>query len=122
MSKEFGEKIREIRKKNGLTQTDLAFALGYSDKSMIAHIENGDNEMSNDKISLLIEKYNIDANELFKKKENLLDDISKEQKIYELSLIWREAKYNFAFWNKSQSIEEHSFKRSVMNYYGHLFV
>lgn len=103
MSKEFGEKIREIRKKNGLTQTDLAFALGYSDKSMIAHIENGDNEMSNDKISLLIEKYNIDANELFKKKENLLDNISKEQKIYELSLIWREAKYNFAFWNKFDS-------------------
>ena len=70
MSKEFGEKIREIRYKNKLTQTELAFALGYSDKSMIAHIENGDNEMSNDKISLLIDKYNIDANELFKKKEN----------------------------------------------------
>ena len=103
MSKEFGEKIREIRKKNNLTQTDLAFALGYSDKSMIAHIENGDNEMSNDKISLLIEKYNIDANELFKKEENPLNNISREQKIYELSLIWREAKYNFAFWDKFDS-------------------
>ena len=25
--------------------------------------------------------------------------ISDEQKIYELSLIWSEAKYNFAFWD-----------------------
>ena len=70
MSKEFGERIREIRKKNNLTQTDLAFALGYSDKSMIAHIENGDNEMSNDKIALLIEKFNVDAYELFVEKKN----------------------------------------------------
>ena len=29
-----------------------------------------------------------------------MKNISDEQKIYELSLIWKEAEYNFAFWNK----------------------
>ena len=28
------------------------------------------------------------------------DNVSDELKIYELSLIWKEAEYNFAFWEK----------------------
>ena len=70
MSVYFGKKIKEIRKKNGLTQLEFAQIFGYKDKSMIAHIENGDSEMSNDKIALLIEKFDIDANELFVRKKN----------------------------------------------------
>ncbi len=66
----FGNKIKEIRKREGLTQQELANILGYSDKSMIAHIENGDNEMSNDKITLLLNIFNINANELFDVKKN----------------------------------------------------
>lgn len=31
--------------------------------------------------------------------KNNFKNISNEQKIYELSLIWKEAEYNFAFWN-----------------------
>ena len=31
-----------------------------------------------------------------KESKNMTD----EQKIFELSLIWKEAEYNFAFWNK----------------------
>ncbi len=27
-------------------------------------------------------------------------NITDEQKIYELSLIWKEAEYNFAFWER----------------------
>ena len=65
----FGEKIKEIRKKKGLTQQEFALALGYKNKSMIAHIENGDSEMSNDKIALLIEVFGVDANELFVKEK-----------------------------------------------------
>ena len=61
----FGEKIKEIRLKHNLTQQEFANVLGYTSKSMIAHIENGDSEMSNEKISLLIQKFEIDANELF---------------------------------------------------------
>ena len=74
MSVYFGKKIKEIRKKNGLTQLEFAQIFGYKDKSMIAHIENGDSEMSNDKIALLIEKFDIDANELFVRKKNEVVD------------------------------------------------
>lgn len=65
MSVYFGKKIKEIRKKNNLTQSEFAQIFGYKDKSMIAHIENGETEMSNDKIALLIDRFNVDANELF---------------------------------------------------------
>ena len=67
----FGKKIKEIRKKNNLTQLEFAQIFGYKDKSMIAHIEKGETEMSNDRIALLIERFNVDANELFvEKKKN----------------------------------------------------
>ena len=34
------------------------------------------------------------------KRKPLKDEERTEQKIFELSLIWKEAEYNFAFWNK----------------------
>ena len=64
MSKSFGRRIKSVRNKLGLTQQELAVSLGYSDKSMIAHIENGDNEMAVEKIALLASEYHIDANYL----------------------------------------------------------
>ena len=73
MSVHFGKKIKEIRKKNDLTQSEFAEIFGYKDKSMIAHIEKGETEMSNDKIALLIERFNVDANELFLEKKNSND-------------------------------------------------
>ena len=65
MSTLFGERIREIHKRNGLTQDEFAHLLGYSDKSMIAHIENGDNEMTYEKMLLLVDKLHISPSELF---------------------------------------------------------
>ena len=65
MANSIGEKIRDIRKRKHLTQSELAELLGYKDKSMIAHIENGDSDMPYDKMLLFIKKLNIDANELF---------------------------------------------------------
>ena len=64
-----GTKIKELRKEKNLTQTDLAEALGYSDKSVISHIEKGDADMTYEKILLLFRKYAIDANDFFKVKE-----------------------------------------------------
>lgn len=60
-----GDKIKTIRKQKKLTQEQLALALGYRDKSMVAHIENGDSDMTYDKITQFIRMFNIDANELF---------------------------------------------------------
>ena len=50
-----------------MTQTDLAKVLGYYDKSVISHIENGDADMTYEKILLLIKTFKLDANELFSK-------------------------------------------------------
>ena len=65
MSASFGARIKSIRLSRGLTQQEFAQSLGYADKSMVAHIENGDNEMALDKIALLIKTYGVDANGLF---------------------------------------------------------
>ena len=64
MSKAFGAKIKALRNSRGLTQQELATALGYADKSMIAHIESGDNEMALDKIALLARALGVGANDI----------------------------------------------------------
>lgn len=60
-----GPKIKEIRKLKGLTQEQLAKALGYSGKSVISHIEKGDADMTYEKMLLLLKTFNLDANQLF---------------------------------------------------------
>ena len=64
MSKAFGERVKALRKSRGLTQQELATALGYADKSMIAHIESGDNEMTLDKVAFLSRALGVDANDI----------------------------------------------------------
>ena len=65
-----GEKIKEIRLKEGLSQEALAKELGYNSRSTINKIEKGINEISYDKLMLLIKKYEIEMDELFEKKRN----------------------------------------------------
>ena len=60
-----GPKIKAVRQSEDLTQEELAKILGYSHKSVITHIEKGDTDMTYDKIQLLINELNVDANELF---------------------------------------------------------
>ena len=60
-----GPKIKRLRQQRQLTQQELANSLGYADKSMIAHIEKGDSDMTYEKILLLLRSYCLDANELF---------------------------------------------------------
>lgn len=64
MSK-LGEKIREIRLKEGLSQDAFAKELGYNSRSTINKIEKGINEISYDKLMLLVEKYELEVDELF---------------------------------------------------------
>ena len=42
--------IKKLRKEKGLSQTELAKLVGYSDKTMISHIENGCIDLSRSKI------------------------------------------------------------------------
>ena len=58
MSK-LGDKIKEIRINEGLSQEAFAKELGYTSKSTINKIEKGINEISYDKLMLLIDKYNL---------------------------------------------------------------
>ena len=60
-----GPKIKKLRKEKGLTQEQLAEALGYSGKSVISHIEKGDADMTYEKIVFLLRKFELDANSLF---------------------------------------------------------
>lgn len=60
-----GPKIKQLRKEKGLTQEQLAEALGYSGKSVISHIEKGDADMTYEKILFLLRKFELDANSLF---------------------------------------------------------
>lgn len=67
MSK-LGDKIKEIRLKAGLTQEEFGKTLGYTNKSSITKIEKGVNEISFDKLELLVEKYHVDMYSLFENK------------------------------------------------------
>ncbi|MBQ6730647.1 MAG: helix-turn-helix domain-containing protein [Bacilli bacterium] len=60
-----GPKIKKLRQQKGLTQEQLAEALGYSGKSVISHIEKGDADMTYEKILFLLRKFDLDANSLF---------------------------------------------------------
>ena len=60
MSKELGKKIRSIRLKRNLSQTEMANILGYSGKGMISRIENDSSEMSYDKLMLLLSNFQDD--------------------------------------------------------------
>ena len=46
------ERIRELRIEQGLTQDDLAHAMGYKDRSMITKIESGKVDISQKKVDV----------------------------------------------------------------------
>ena len=69
MSK-LGDKIKEIRINEGLSQEAFAKELGYTSKSTINKIEKGINEISYDKLMLLIDKYNLTLDQIFENSSN----------------------------------------------------
>ena len=72
MSNKLGEKIKEIRLEQGMSQEEFAKELGYTSKSTINKIEKGVNDISYDKLELLIQKFDLEVNELF---DNLAKDM-----------------------------------------------
>lgn len=65
MNNALGEKIKEVRLKAGLNQEEFAKELGYTSRSTVNKIEKGINDISFDKLELLIRKFNIEADKLF---------------------------------------------------------
>ena len=59
----FGQRLREIRRLNHETQTDLGQALGLA-KSHISEMENGKQTTTAEKIALICEHYRISSDYL----------------------------------------------------------
>jgi transcriptional regulator with XRE-family HTH domain len=60
----FGEKVKQLRERQGMTHSELAVALGYASSSYISLLENGKRGASAElvrKISLL---FNVPADDL----------------------------------------------------------
>ena len=53
------EIIRTLREKRGMTQSELAELLGYTDRSSIAKIETGKVDLSQSKLQQLMEIFNV---------------------------------------------------------------
>ena len=70
MSK-LGDKIKQIRINEGLSQEAFAKELGYNSKSTINKIEKGINEISYEKLMLLVKKYDLALDELFDNKSGI---------------------------------------------------
>ena len=70
MNNNFGDKIKRVRLEHGMSQEEFAKELGYTSKSTVNKIEKGVNDMSQDKLELLIKKFDLEFNDLFDKLAN----------------------------------------------------
>ncbi|MBQ6920509.1 MAG: helix-turn-helix domain-containing protein [Bacilli bacterium] len=77
MENKFGQKIKKIRKDRGLTQQEFAESLGYAHKSTINKIESGQEDMSYQKILVLLKEYMLDAKDLFDNSEKEIERIDE---------------------------------------------
>ena len=101
-----GPKIRDLRKTKNLTQNELAKSLGYSGKSVIAHIEKGDADMTYEKILLLLRTYALDANMLFdvKQIDKNLEDWRRDQQNTKKVVV-----YIHGLHGSSKEVEDYSY-------------
>lgn len=63
--KRFGEKIKGLRKKMGMTQEDLAFKIKV-DRSYMGFIERGERNPSLNRLDKIAKSFKISLSELFK--------------------------------------------------------
>lgn len=65
LTRTMGLRIRDLRLSAGMTQIDLAEAIGYRDSSSITFIEQGRNNIKLDKLLLLCAVLKTSPNDLF---------------------------------------------------------
>ena len=83
MKKTIGEKIKEIRIENNLTMDELAKELGYSSRTTINKIEKGINDISYEKLLLLLQKFKISMDEFLEEKdESSFECPSKDSNLF----------------------------------------
>ena len=60
--RDFGRRLRELRKANGITQTELARVLGFSHPSSISMIENGRCRVSEHAVARIMQELDSETN------------------------------------------------------------
>ncbi|AXH66332.1 helix-turn-helix DNA-binding domain protein [Streptomyces phage Satis] len=65
LTRAMGERIRRMRRSIGMTQTELAEAIGYKDSSSITYVEQGRNNLKPEALLLLCAALKTSPNELF---------------------------------------------------------
>ena len=84
MNSNIGENIRRMRKKRGLSQTQLAIKLGYKSKSSIAKIETGNGDVPRNKLPQFAEALNCSISYLTGWNElKTFDDEHREKTPYD---------------------------------------
>ena len=85
MNSDIGENIRRMRKKRGLSQTQLAIKLGYKSKSSIAKIETGNGDVPRNKLPQFAEALNCSISYLTGWNElKTFDDEHREKTPYDI--------------------------------------
>ena len=85
MNGNIGENIRAMRKKRGLSQTQLAIKLGYKSKSSIAKIETGNGDVPRSKLPQFAEALNCSISYLTGWNElKTFDDEHIDKSLYDL--------------------------------------
>ncbi len=62
--KRFGEKLRTLRKQQGLTLKELALALGFTSHSYASEIETGKKRPSTEMIIKIADLFNVSVDQL----------------------------------------------------------
>lgn len=78
MSK-LSKKIKEIRLENGMSQDQMAKALGYANRSAINKIESGQRGVSYDKLLILIRDFMLDMKDVSEEEIRNIDKLIEEQ-------------------------------------------
>lgn len=60
----FGEKLRQLRRNNGITLQALARDLGYADHTFLSRIERGKKKPSTELVVAIAQKFNIPTDQL----------------------------------------------------------
>lgn len=60
---QFGQRLKEIRRKAGENQTELGELLGVK-KSQVSELENGNTSTTVEKVAIICEHYNVSADYL----------------------------------------------------------
>lgn len=85
MNSDIGENIKKMRKKRGLSQTQLAIKLGYKSKSSIAKIETGNGDVPRNKLPQFAEALNCSISYLTGWNElQTFDDEHREKTPYDI--------------------------------------